>query len=81
MPNSSGEADTEVVKVGTSMYNTSKLPVLKEKEMKELLLKIKNGETECREIFIKSNFSNSVISRFDIFSVRSTKQDSGTFCI
>ena len=35
--------------------NTSKLTVSKEKEMKELLCKIQNGEYECREKFIKGN--------------------------
>ena len=35
--------------------NTSKLTILKEKEMEELLCRIQNGEHECREKFIKEN--------------------------
>ena len=42
-------------KVEICGVNTSKLPVLKEKEMKELLFRIQNGEYECREKFIKGN--------------------------
>ncbi len=42
-------------KVEICGVNTAKLPVLKEKEMKELLLSIRNGEIECREKFIKGN--------------------------
>ena len=42
-------------KVEICGVNTSKLPVLKEKEMKELLFRMQNGDYECREIFIKGN--------------------------
>ena len=54
-------------KVEICGVNTSTLPVLKEKEMRELLFKIKEGETECRERFIKSNLRLvlSVIQRFN----------------
>ncbi|MCR1935456.1 RNA polymerase sporulation sigma factor SigG [Clostridium tepidum] len=54
-------------KVEICGVNTSKLPVLKDKEMKKLLVRIRNGETECREEFIKSNLRLvlSVIKRFN----------------
>ncbi|SHJ56863.1 RNA polymerase, sigma subunit, RpsG/SigG [Clostridium cavendishii DSM 21758] len=56
-----------VNKVEICGVNTAKLPVLKEREMKELLVRMKNGEEECREIFIKSNLRLvlSVIQRFN----------------
>ena len=54
-------------KVEISGVNTSKLPVLKEKEMKELLYRIQNGEYACREKFIKGNLKLvlSVLKRFN----------------
>jgi len=54
-------------KVEICGVNTSKLPVLKEKEKKELLLRIQNGEYECREKFIEGNLRLvlSVIKRFN----------------
>lgn len=54
-------------KVEICGVNTSKLPVLKEKEMRELLLKMKNGDTESREKFINGNLRLvlSVIQRFN----------------
>ena len=54
-------------KVEICGVNTSKLPVMKEKEKKELLLRIKNGEYGCREIFIEGNLRLvlSVIKRFN----------------
>ncbi|SQB91684.1 RNA polymerase sigma-G factor [Clostridium tetanomorphum] len=54
-------------KVEICGVNTSKLPVLKEKEMRELLIKMKDGDNECRERFIKSNLRLvlSVIQRFN----------------
>jgi RNA polymerase sporulation-specific sigma factor len=54
-------------KVEVSGVNTSKLPKLKEKEMKELLYRIQNGEPECREEFIEGNLRLvlSVIKRFN----------------
>ncbi|WP_291568493.1 MULTISPECIES: RNA polymerase sporulation sigma factor SigG [unclassified Clostridium] len=54
-------------KVEICGVNTSKLPVLKEKEMKELLLKMKDGDEESREKFIKGNLRLvlSVIQRFN----------------
>ena len=54
-------------KVEISGVNTSKLPVLKEKEMKELLYRIQNGEYECREKFIQGNLKLvlSVLKRFN----------------
>ena len=46
--------------------NTASLPKLTEKETRELLVKIKNGEESAREVFIVSNFRLvlSVIRRF-----------------
>ena len=35
--------------------NTNKLPLLSNKEKNELLIKIKNGDEEAREEFIKGN--------------------------
>jgi RNA polymerase sporulation-specific sigma factor len=54
-------------KVEICGVNTSKLPVLKEKEMKELLLSMRNGNTNSREKFIKGNLRLvlSVIQRFN----------------
>ena len=46
--------------------NTSKLPVLSNEEKQELLIKIKNGDTEAREKFIQRNLRLvlSVVQRF-----------------
>ena len=54
-------------KVEICGVNTSKLPVLKDKEMKELLLKMRNGDTKARETFIQGNLRLvlSVIHRFN----------------
>ncbi|SHE38266.1 RNA polymerase, sigma subunit, RpsG/SigG [Caldanaerobius fijiensis DSM 17918] len=54
-------------KVEICGVNTSKLPVLKSSEMKELLLKLKNGDKEAREKFIYGNLRLvlSVIQRFN----------------
>jgi RNA polymerase sporulation-specific sigma factor len=54
-------------KVEICGVNTSKLPVLKEKEMKELLFRMQNGDNGCREEFIKGNLRLvlSVIKRFN----------------
>jgi RNA polymerase sporulation-specific sigma factor len=54
-------------KVEICGVNTSKLPKLKEKQMKELLYRIQNGEYECREEFIQGNLRLilSVIKRFN----------------
>ncbi len=54
-------------KVEICGVNTAKLPVLKEKEMKELLLRMRNGDISCREKFIKGNLRLvlSVIQRFN----------------
>ncbi|WMJ82120.1 RNA polymerase sporulation sigma factor SigG [Clostridium sp. MB40-C1] len=54
-------------KVEICGVNTAKLPVLKEKEMKELLLKMKDGDSSSREKFIKGNLRLvlSVIQRFN----------------
>jgi RNA polymerase sporulation-specific sigma factor len=54
-------------KVEICGVNTSKLPVLKEKEMKILLQQMKDGNTEVRDKFIKGNLRLvlSVIQRFN----------------
>ncbi len=54
-------------KVEICGVNTSKLPVLKGKEMKELLIKMHQGDNESREKFIKGNLRLvlSVIQRFN----------------
>ncbi len=54
-------------KVEICGVNTSKLPVLKEKENKQLLYRIQNGEYECREKFIEGNLRLvlSVIQHFN----------------
>lgn len=54
-------------KVEICGVNTSKLPVLKEKEMKELLIKMRNGDGFSREKFINGNLRLvlSVIQRFN----------------
>ena len=55
-----------ISKVEISSVNTSKLPVLTQKEKEELLVEIKNGNKEAREKFIKGNLRLvlSVIQRF-----------------
>ena len=54
-------------KVEICGVNTSKLPVLKEKEKRELLLKMRNGDTKARETFINGNLRLvlGVIQRFN----------------
>ncbi|KOA20499.1 RNA polymerase sigma-F factor [Clostridium homopropionicum DSM 5847] len=54
-------------KVEICGVNTSKLPILKEKEMRELLLKMKDGDDDSREKFIRGNLRLvlSVIQRFN----------------
>ncbi|MGH4137179.1 RNA polymerase sporulation sigma factor SigG [Clostridium sp.] len=54
-------------KVEICGVNTSKLPVLKEKQMKELLYRIQNGEHGCRDTFINGNLRLvlSVIQHFN----------------
>ena len=56
-----------ISKVEICGVNTAKLPVLKDKEMKELLLKMRNGDTKSREVFIQGNLRLvlSVIHRFN----------------
>lgn len=53
-------------KVEICGVNTSKLPILSNEEKKELLKKIKNGDTQAREEFIKGNLRLvlSVVQRF-----------------
>lgn len=54
-------------KVEICGVNTSKLPVLKNEEMMELIKRMKNGDKEAREKFIKGNLRLvlSVIQRFN----------------
>ena len=54
-------------KVEICGVNTSKLPVLKEKEKKQLFLQMKDGDKSARETFIKGNLRLvlSVIQRFN----------------
>lgn len=54
-------------KVEICGVNTSKLPVLKENEMKDLLIKTRDGDLKAREKFIKGNLRLilSVIQRFN----------------
>ncbi|MBU3101603.1 MULTISPECIES: sigma-70 family RNA polymerase sigma factor [Clostridium] len=52
--------------------NISKLPVLDEKQMQELLFRIQNGEYECREKFIEGNLK-LVLSVIKHFSNRGEK--------
>lgn len=54
-------------KVEICGVNTSKLPVLKEKEKRELLLSLKSGDSNARETFIRGNLRLvlSVIQRFN----------------
>ncbi len=53
-------------KVEICGVNTSKLPILKEEEKKELFKKIKAGDAAARETYIKGNLRLvlSVIKRF-----------------
>lgn len=54
-------------KVEICGVNTSKLPVLKDKEMKKMLLEMQNGDDSSRDDFIKGNLRLvlSVIQRFN----------------
>lgn len=54
-------------KVEICGVNTAKLPILKEKEMKDLLLKMRAGDNSARDKFIKGNLRLvlSVIQRFN----------------
>jgi len=54
-------------KVEICGVNTSKLPLLSKKEKEELFLKIKDGDMQARETFIKGNLRLvlSVIQRFN----------------
>ena len=54
-------------KVEIAGVNTAKLPVLSNEEKQELLVKIKNGDTEAREKFINGNLRLvlSVVQRFN----------------
>ena len=53
-------------KVEICGVNTSKLPVLKAEEKEELFRRIKEGDEEARELYIKGNLRLvlSVIKRF-----------------
>lgn len=53
-------------KVEIAGVNTAKLPMLSNEEKQELLIRIKNGDSEAREKFINGNLRLvlSVIQRF-----------------
>ncbi len=55
-----------ITKVEIASVNTSKLPVITNKEKKKLLIQIKNGNMEAREKFINGNLRLvlSIIQRF-----------------
>ena len=55
-----------IKKVEIASVNTAKLPVLSNKEKNELLLRIKNGDKDVREVFINGNLRLvlSLIKRF-----------------
>ena len=57
-------------KVEIASVNTAKLPLLSNKEKKELLIRIKNGDNEARNKFIEGNLRLvlSVVQRFGIRS-------------
>ena len=54
-------------KVEICGVNTSKLPVLSREEKNKLFIKIKNGDLQARETFVKGNLRLvlSVIQRFN----------------
>ena len=66
-------------KVEICGVNTSKLPVLKAEEKEELFRRIKEGDEEARELYIKGNlrlvlsvikrFSNSSENMDDLFQI------------
>ena len=64
---SEGDDNLIINKVEICGVNTSKLPILKEKEKRELLLRMRDGDRSAREIFIKGNLRLvlSVIQRFN----------------
>lgn len=61
-------------KVEICGVNTAKLPLLNNKEKEELLKKIKNGDEEARELFIKGNL-RLVLSVIQKFSGRGENSD------
>lgn len=63
-----------IKKVQISNVDTSTLPVLTNKEKDELFIKIKQGDIEAREIFIKGNL-RLVLSILQRFSSRSDNMD------
>lgn len=63
-----------IKKVEISNVDTSKLPVLTNKEKNELFIKIKQGDKEAREVFINGNL-RLVLSVLQRFSGRSDNMD------
>ena len=61
-------------KVEICGINTAKLPLLKNEEKEELLKKIKNGDNQARELFIKGNL-RLVLSVIQKFSGRGENAD------
>ena len=66
-------------KVEICGVNTSDLPLLKPAQAKELLVKIKSGDTQARETFIKGNL-RLVLSIVQRFSQRSEERRVGKEC-
>lgn len=54
--------------------SSSKLPVLEEKEIKELLFRLQHGEFKCRETFIKGN-TRLILSIIQCFNNRGENMD------
>lgn len=63
-----------IKKVEICGVNTAKLPVLSNEEKNELLIKIKSGDTDAREKFIKGNL-RLVLSVIQKFSARGENAD------
>ena len=57
----------QINKVEICGVNTSELPVLKNNQMMELLLKIKDGDEDARQEFVRGNLRLvlSVIQKFN----------------
>jgi len=61
-------------KVELCGVNTSKLPVMKEKQLKQLFLSMKNGDTKSRELIIMGNLK-LVLSVIQAFNNRGENAD------
>ena len=75
MDYSEGNDDLMMInKVEICGVDSSKLPVLKEKEMKELLVRLQHGDFKCREAFIKGN-TRLILSVIQCFNNRGENMD------